>query len=532
MVLYFTTGGAQFTLTAEYAFRNMANVTFDATRASSRVTIFSRVTNRHFLIDGALFTARQIVFSSTTSATTSTNSDRGGSLSIARSSSRVLLDQCTFSNNRIRSTCCYDGFGAAIYASYATLTISNCIFSGNTLSPYWSAQGGAVHSSYATVTITASQFMDNSVVGSDTWGGAFFSYSGVVTLSGCTFLRNTAGARSTAQGGAVYIDTAGARIIDSSFTANYAKTIGGAIYSQSAWSLTNAYFEGNTNSFTPQDDVYNTASATMTACSSSSDIVLESRTSTPCPVSILDPRSLCQNGESNGACVRLLAADHLQMRELPRPGEICRHGWRVFERPLGGLGRRQLQACGALVHDRGGFVHAVKCLHLPVSSQCHARCLQGDTGGHPFQAKLYSSLHHLRWLDGLRRSEHPIHDRGWLFLALLRGFYTHERRVGDSGLLHVPWQHRAGVERSWRWCHLHSAGGGPTRNLLQLHQQHRLRTLQPLGGLGCRGCGVPLLGDSHSSVLHLFRQSGPQQWSGDSRAGWSALRGRHYGLRM
>ena len=67
------------------------------------------------------------------------------------------------------------------------LSVSNCIFSGNTAT----SMGGAVYTyNGATAALNGCTFINN--VANMSFGGAIYSYNDTVTLNGCTFINNTA----------------------------------------------------------------------------------------------------------------------------------------------------------------------------------------------------------------------------------------------------------------------------------------------------------------------------------------------------
>jgi hypothetical protein len=255
VVLYLTRGGARFTLTAEYALSAGANVTIDASRASSAVTLVSQSLYRHFYVIDATFSARNVIFAGGSSPGVATVNIHGGS--IFATSSTLTLERCTFRQNVVRSTTgITDTFGGAIFL--------------------WT---GAV------ARLTSCTFVDNGAYssGGSAYGGAIHDF-GSLTLSTCDFLRNAASGVS-GFGGGVYAEWGLLQLQAPNFTANMATRAGGALYVNPAAtvSLSRGFFSRNVNSFTPLDDVFNAGA--ISACTSTSNIVLESIGTGTCPVS-------------------------------------------------------------------------------------------------------------------------------------------------------------------------------------------------------------------------------------------------------
>ncbi len=96
--------------------------------------------------------------------------------------------------------------GGAIYNS-GTLVVSNCIFSGNSVSNSASGLGGAIYNNMGTVSVINSSFFNNSCRGGDGAnntaingtgfpgqtgaGGGIYSSAGNVNVTNCTFSGNT-----------------------------------------------------------------------------------------------------------------------------------------------------------------------------------------------------------------------------------------------------------------------------------------------------------------------------------------------------
>lgn len=120
------------------------------------------------------------------------------------------------------------GFGGAIY-NEGSATIERCSFKGNSVSNY----GGCIHNALnATLVVSGSSFtVTSGMVGNSAgfYGGAI-SNSGVLTVNGSTFDRNT----SSFEGGAIYSDFSSTLTINNStFFGNHATIYGGAVFNGS-----------------------------------------------------------------------------------------------------------------------------------------------------------------------------------------------------------------------------------------------------------------------------------------------------------
>jgi predicted outer membrane repeat protein len=118
----------------------------------------------------------------------------------------------------------YGNGGGGIESLNGTVTVSDVDFSGNRAS-----DGGAISAS--NLTVTDCNFTNNSTYNSNGRGGAIVA-GGLVTVSGSTFLGNSAG-----YGGAIALGDGVATVSGSTLTGNLA-TYGGAIYSTSYYGST------------------------------------------------------------------------------------------------------------------------------------------------------------------------------------------------------------------------------------------------------------------------------------------------------
>jgi predicted outer membrane repeat protein len=151
-----------------------------------------------------------------------------------------------------------DGSGGGMEVTGGGGTVSGCTLCGN--SAFW---GGGIDAQ-APLTISASTLSGNIARG----GGGGMRIGGSVTVSGCTFTRNSAtgftfssGLHLRGSGGAIYMNFTNNAVRDSSFNFNSAE-LGGAIYNPLP-GLTVSGCTFNTNSATEGGGVYNDASATL-----------------------------------------------------------------------------------------------------------------------------------------------------------------------------------------------------------------------------------------------------------------------------
>lgn len=133
----------------------------------------------------------------------------------------VLLENCTFSNNRA------DGYGGAVHAAGASTRFVGCRLTNNeaglTLAPGF---GGAVYVTGGSVFVERSRFCGNTAA---VGGGAIFAFAADLDVTACVFRANTASAGS---GGAVALNAAGLSMVNCLLYANTAGWDGGAIASE------------------------------------------------------------------------------------------------------------------------------------------------------------------------------------------------------------------------------------------------------------------------------------------------------------
>ena len=142
------------------------------------------------------------------------------------------------------------GYGAAIDASWAQISIYNSSFINNSAHRH----GGAIASSSGNLNVYGSSFTGNKTRGFQTQpsdpiqgaGGAVYSYKGTISISGSSFSNNAA----ADSGGAVYNYEGDISISGSSFSGNSAADDGGAVYNyEGDISISGSSFSGNKAEF-------------------------------------------------------------------------------------------------------------------------------------------------------------------------------------------------------------------------------------------------------------------------------------------
>lgn len=137
------------------------------------------------------------------------------------------------------------GFGGAIYTNGASLSITNCTFSGNTATSGSATGqgGGAIHqnNAAATTTIIGSTFSNNGEIGGSGGGGAIRNRGGIMNISGSTFSGNTA-----VDGGGAIINSDQMTITGSTFTGNSTGSNNGGIGNGGTLTITASFVDTNT----------------------------------------------------------------------------------------------------------------------------------------------------------------------------------------------------------------------------------------------------------------------------------------------
>ena len=134
-----------------------------------------------------------------------------------------------------------------------SVTVTNCVFSGNSATGAGTIGGGGVQHMGGNLSITGTTFSNNSTSAS----GGGLSYTagdplirtpsnGTLSVSGSTFPGNTANSGAAGGGGAIIVESGPATVVTSSFSGNSAGNTGGAITSHSNSSVTFSRLVGNT----------------------------------------------------------------------------------------------------------------------------------------------------------------------------------------------------------------------------------------------------------------------------------------------
>ena len=157
-------------------------------------------------------------------------------------SGNLTIDHLTLTN------CYNDGsdrsspYGAALFNNQGTLTVTNSTLSNNQIV---NGDGAGLGNLMGTLTVSNSVFSNNSASGtSSDGGGGMFIYTGVTaTVTGATFVNNTAG---NSGGGLIIIATGnGARVFTSTFLGNHAGMAGGGLASDGDSQVWSSTFSGN-----------------------------------------------------------------------------------------------------------------------------------------------------------------------------------------------------------------------------------------------------------------------------------------------
>ncbi|MEX1245345.1 MAG: choice-of-anchor Q domain-containing protein [Thermoanaerobaculia bacterium] len=147
----------------------------------------------------------------------------------------------TFTNVAIAMNTASSSGGGGISNSSGDLTLVTSSITGNTSS----GPGGGIETSTGVFVITDSSIANNTASGATADGGAIFTSSTNVTISGSTFSGNSAG-----DDGGVFFNSSGTwTITNSTFSGNSAGDQGGAFsFEGGTWTVTNVTLSGNSAS--------------------------------------------------------------------------------------------------------------------------------------------------------------------------------------------------------------------------------------------------------------------------------------------
>ena len=136
--------------------------------------------------------------------------------------------------------------GGAIYNSQGVMTVSNCIFDGNSASN----GGGAIWNDInSTLTITNCTFTGNTASGGNggAGGGAVLNRSSnTMSVSRCTFVNNSANDDNAGGGIQNFGQFSNATVTNCTFNGNSAMSTGGGIHNSGTINIVNCTISGNT----------------------------------------------------------------------------------------------------------------------------------------------------------------------------------------------------------------------------------------------------------------------------------------------
>ncbi|MBN1787381.1 MAG: hypothetical protein JW806_03200 [Sedimentisphaerales bacterium] len=175
--------------------------------------------------------------------------------------------------------------GGGIYCQYSSPTITNCIISGNILSPAdTQASGGGMYCQLGSPTVTNCTFSGNMTSSRElsdaySYGGAIYCYFSDITITNCVFSANLAysytytpnsvATKSYSYGGAIYCSYGNPTITGCEFNGNSA-----ASFTSTAYSYSRAYSFGGAiscrdSNLTITDCTFSANTANATVASSS-----------------------------------------------------------------------------------------------------------------------------------------------------------------------------------------------------------------------------------------------------------------------
>jgi hypothetical protein len=152
----------------------------------------------------------------------------------------------TFSGLTIANGSSDYGSGIAFRFTSGTLTIQNCVFSGNSASELGGGLYVQGNGAFATTVNISGTTFTNNQAGDGGGGIAFVFTSGMLTIQNCVFSGNSA---SKLGGGLAVASVTTVNISGTTFTNNQAGDVGAASFSNSTATLTNCTISGNTASY-------------------------------------------------------------------------------------------------------------------------------------------------------------------------------------------------------------------------------------------------------------------------------------------
>jgi len=128
----------------------------------------------------------------------------------------------------------HDGVGGGLYVVSATVTISNCTFSGNVASDAGLSSGGGIYLWDADASVVNNELFSNAAsdnAPSTGWGGGIAASGGNVTLEGNYIHANSAHLQNApSDGGGIYLESGSPVLRDNLIQGNTAARRGGGIF--------------------------------------------------------------------------------------------------------------------------------------------------------------------------------------------------------------------------------------------------------------------------------------------------------------
>ena len=153
--------------------------------------------------------------------------------------------------------------GGGIYNSGTSLTVANCMFSGNTAT----SAGGGIYNSSTSLTVANCIFSGNRATDG---GGMYNSYFSSATVTNCTFSGNSA-----TYGGGMRNNDSSPTVIDCIFSDNTVTEFGAGMFnsspSSSSPTVTNCTFSGNSATWVGGGICNDSSSPTISRCTFSNN---------------------------------------------------------------------------------------------------------------------------------------------------------------------------------------------------------------------------------------------------------------------